>query len=155
MRDVEEICNRFDKILKTKINPILLEIDAEKNDGATLDPVVPEAVFFQQLNDETINMSPFILYGITTETLQSRGGNSHSSEINFFVCIALSSTNLSDISKRLLRYSRALKKAILDAFEDLKVVLLGTGPITFQDSNTNNFSQGIGLEFSLSAAFEN
>ena len=153
-KDVEELCDIFDEIFKTKLNPEIVKINTDKNDGITLAQIQPEAVIFQSLNDETLNWSPFVLYGITSESSKGAGIN-EASDINFFVIIALSSTNLPDLPKRLLRYSKALKKIVLKRFDDLKVELIQTGPITFQNSNSSNMSHGIGLEFSISAAFDN
>jgi len=148
--DVEELVDKLDAILKTRMNPAIAEVNAEKADFILKD-IPPLGIYFQSLNDETINYDPFCLYGISNEDITSSGYSS-SSNLTFFVVIALSGQNNDFIDKRLLRYSRILKTVILSGFDSFRPELSSTGPIAFTDSNTNNFHKAIGLEFKVTIA---
>ena len=152
MIDVEQILYGMDTALKSRLSGEIALINAEKADGIVLLDVDDAAIFVQQLNDETINYDPYIIHGISNETI-STAGRSSASTLGLFIVVAISSQNVDNISKRLLRYSRAIKQVVLKEFDTFKPDLLATGPITFQDSNTGNFHKGVGLEFSITAPF--
>jgi len=152
MIDTEQILYGMDAALKTRLNAEIGLINTEKADAVVLLPVDNAAIFVQQLNDKTINYDPYIIHGISAEAITS-AGRSSASRTSLFIVLAISSQNVDNIPKRLLRYSRAIKQVVLKEFDTFKPDLTGTGPITFQDSNTGNFHKGIGLEFEITAPF--
>jgi len=152
MIDVEQILYGMDTALKSRLSGEIALINAEKADGIVLLDVDVNAIFVQELNDETINYDPYIIHGISNETIKT-AGRSSASTLGLFIVVAISSQNVDNIPKRLLRYSRAVKQVILKEFDAFKPDLIATGPITFQDSNTGNFHKGIGSEFNITAPF--
>ena len=151
MIDLEDVCDNLGVILTNRLNPKIFEIDAEKADF-TLLPIDPGAIFFQQLSEKTVNYDPFLVYGVLSESMKN-AGHSSASEVNIFICIGMASDNTDNLSKRLLRYSRAIREIISEAFDVLSPELVQTGPIVFTDSNTQKSYHGIGLEFKMTLPF--
>lgn len=152
-QDLEFTLDKILETLKAKINPKLLEIDADKNDGIVLKPVDDIAYMFQSLDDNVTNFDPSIYYGIEacpTEGIHGAVNKSPRVEITFI----LADSQDKEIHKRLLRYQRCLEEIFTDEIHPIigtkdKIKLTSLEPITFKAQNATTESKAIGVMIEL------
>lgn len=151
--DLETMLDKILTTLKEKINPKLLAIDSEKNDGIVLAPVDGLAYMFQSLDDTVTNFDPSIYYGIEacpTEAIHGAIEKTLRVEITFI----LADNQDKSIHKRLMRYQRCLEEIFTDEVFPIlgtreKVKLTSLEPITFKTQNATTESKAVGVIIEL------
>jgi hypothetical protein len=117
--DVETLLFDVQALLSANLNTKIAAINTEKGDSITLKNVDSSAYFLQELNGPPVNLNPFILYGEEKIDAQYQTGN-HSKVVTISVVIVVvdeGEDGKDVITKRMLRYRRALEEVIEDSFQ--------------------------------------
>lgn len=152
--DVEMFLDDVAQHMKDKLPAKLESISNEKADGLVLDPIVDEAIFLQTMDSEIANYDPFIVYGIDDVNLVSVGPVS-SKEYRISILVVKSDNGLdTNITKRMLRYLRALEEIFQESFADIGNTVklkLNSYPIEFRRLNETNQYRvtGVSLDIEL------
>jgi len=148
--DVEKFCADLKTVLAANMNAKLLQIDAEKADAITLKPVDANAYFFQELNGNTANYDPYVLYSI--EDMGSTGLGPVTVErpvVHFVVVLADTGQDATGIAARMLRYQRALKEIFEEHWAEngngIKLEISSMVPVQFSLMNSANPFRAIGV----------
>lgn len=120
--DIESIVKEVRGILDSKLNTKISEVENSKaSEGAPLPGglaiIHPEAYYEQSWSDSIINRAPAIFYGV--EDVQATGiGPSTIEVVTLFVAIILVDSGMDvHTSKRIHRYSRALKEVFQENYD--------------------------------------
>lgn len=139
--DVETMCARIEATLKADLPAKLLEVEAEKvalsvGVEGGLASVETAAYHFQSWSDAILSHSPSIFYGIkNSEVIGSEGGVT-ALKYTIFVDLILADKLLGDETKRILRYSRAIKEVLEAKWDRIgngtKAVINAVTPMNMQ-----------------------
>lgn len=129
--DIEIVEQKLLELFKSKLAAKLAEIDADKDDGITLE-VPTDAQYYDgtDIDEEVINQTPLIRHGIVTTDTNSI--SAATAEVNgYLFLILLDGLNEEQgvIRKRLFRYARAFKEIFeenFDAFSFLSNITITT-----------------------------
>lgn len=122
--DPEKICDSIRDYLKANLNTEIGKINTEKNDGITLAEISNDAYFFESLDDHAHNYDPFIFYFIDTTSSEVNGA-SYAKNITVEFDVIVANNHDSHISRKLLRYNRALEKVLSGVFEKVQPLYQG------------------------------
>ena len=115
MIDTELILKETQILVKSKLNPELLLINAEKNDF-TIDPINSNAWIFQNLSEEIFSYNPFVVWGLSQQPENTDATESNSVKtcgIFFEVVVTDDGGPVREnVFYKLLRYTRALESVI-------------------------------------------
>ena len=147
--DIESLCDDIKTILTTNLNTKLTAINNEKADSITLATIDASAYAFQSMNGATMNFDPFIFYGV--QDIQGEGGYGQTPmqvEVAVILCLSDQGQDI-DITKRVLRYGRALKEVFEEHFGDTensaKLSVQSQVPIDIKLLNSSNPHRAIGV----------
>ena len=148
--DFEDLLDKTIAMVKANLNTKLASIDTQKNDGITLKTFDDdESYFFQSLDDEIINVDPYLLYGIESIESDSQQYGQSADKITMFFAIIKSDNNESDIVKIMLRYQRALKEIFEENFTGIeianKININSYGIVPFESLDQTAKYKAIGL----------
>ena len=148
-RDAELFITKYVDILKANLNEKIDEINAEKNDGMTLEKVDNNAYYFQTFGGKAPAYNPAILFGVTTEIRGTMKGLADESLLIATELVVSDKAELDSMSvmKRIQRYRRALQEVITDnhdKFPNLEMESLPDIPFTIQRSHY--LALGIGVK---------
>jgi hypothetical protein len=152
--DVEVILKNIKETLLEKLNPKLLEIEADKGDGIVLKPIDPGAYILQSLDEFPINYDPALFYGIESIETVGEYSSTHKSikvEISFIIADPQDGT----IFSRLFRYQRALEETFLESYFTIKnmrekVKVTSLEPVAFKVQNSTSEFKAIGVMIEIS-----
>jgi hypothetical protein len=122
--DAEIICDKIKAFLKNNLNNEIVKINNEKNDGITLEQIAEDAYFFESMDDSVHNFDPFIFYFIDS-TSSEVNGSSYAKKISIEFDIILANNQDDNISRKLLRYTRALESVLSRVFEKVEPLYQG------------------------------
>lgn len=154
--DIESFLDDVLQHMKDKLPTKLESITTEKDDGIVLDPVLDEAFFLQTMDGEITNYDPFIVYGIDDVSVEGIGPMS-SKSYKISILVVKSDNGLdTNITKRMLRYLRALEEIFQDSFAEIgnKVKLrVNSYPIEITRLNETNQYRvtGVSIEMELAS----
>lgn len=153
-RDLENILDDIETLLKAQYNTKLTAIDTEKADGITLAPVATGAYFMQTLNNTVANFNPFIFYGVEQIEPRDGIGPATASRYLFNIVLALADGgNDPDYARRLFRYSRALQEVFEENFAKIshsskfRIETLEPVPLKLINSSQPYRAVGVKLDF--------
>jgi hypothetical protein len=151
--DVERAVSDILEIIKANLNDKIDEIQSEKDTllgsaNFSVDHVGADA-YFDSLDERVANYNPFIYYGIeNTEVIGEKGATIESMAL-FFLVVLHNTFEDANISKRVLRYNRALKEIIEENFgqiRDLGGLRVTTlKPADMKDLHTSHFHKVGGI----------
>lgn len=147
--DLEELCSDIAGILQSQLNAKLAAIDSDKNDGISLAQLSSDAYFFQELNNNTINYDPFLLYGVEAiQTVSQEGAAGQEATISVIVVLSDPGSD-SDVPKRMFRYSRALKEIFEENYSlfriSVKLKIQNLMPVQFNLLNSSKIYRAVGI----------
>ena len=152
--DIENFFNDLETYLKSSLNSKITEINTEKNDGITLNPVANDAYFFLNLDESVANYDPFIFY--TIAGVESDGIGPHTGK-SYLIDVALIMSNPgndADARSRTLRYHRALEELIESAFskitDSINLKVNSLEPVTFASQEDSRLFRAVGVQLSFS-----
>lgn len=150
MFDTECLLKKTSEIMQARLNAELLLIDADKSDYI-IDPINPDAWYFQNLNEEAFSYANFVVWGMYDNPAQlSPQNNNAIKEIKMFfeVCMPDDGGPMNEnVYYKLLRYTRALE-AVIDKNYDkirsgLKVQVSNLSPTSFDLTGKTFRSAGV------------
>ena len=156
MRDIEEIVFAIETFFKANLNNKLTEIDGEKSDFV-LKSIDTEAYLFGDLNDSIANFDPFFFHYVDDIVSIVTGPNiakvvTHEMTIIF----ADGSEDKGTISRRVLRYLRALEEvasaAYFEIFSGTRVEISTLAPLTIQFNNSSVYHKVVGIQIEFDFA---
>jgi hypothetical protein len=118
--DTEELLDSVRTILQANMATKLSDIDTEKADGLILDDI-PTAGYFINTIPPSLNVNPFLIYGVQAVTPIS-SGPTVALAYSLFIIIGhagLRNEVNDDIQRKLLRYSRAVKEIMAEKFDSI------------------------------------
>jgi hypothetical protein len=147
--DLERFLEDIEAILVDQLNDKLVQIDTEKADDIILKPVDDGAYFLQELNSRVANYDPFVVYSIESmEPISTLGGTASKVTVSIVLIIADNGQDIA-ITKRILRYSRALKEVIEENFaldeNGINLEVQSLVPVEFQRLNTSENYRAVGI----------
>lgn len=162
--DVERLLADLEDTLKTKLAAKLAAITAEKTAlGFPLDLPEPAAddFYFQTWDDKILNSSPGILYGLRESVADGSSHSVTSERITLFVEVyythPMNESDDGSGTKRILRYTRALKEIIQENFDAneimAKIKVKTLTPLSFRlDTDTSDEIKVGGIELETALA---
>ena len=150
--DLETLLDDIETLVKANLNTKIAAINSEKNDSISLATIDSEAYFFQSLDGKQINYTPFVAYGISNFDSPEDGGHYGAAEIKVSIDVIVCLEDVGqdvNITKRMLRYQRALKEIIETNFDGLtsgvKLSVQNQLPIDVALLNSSNMHKAIGI----------
>lgn len=135
-------------VMTTNLNTVIGAINTEKNDSITLKTVDANAYFLQTLDSAAANYDPYILYGIENIETVSMGPHS-GHKVTVSVVIVLADFEDLNVTKRILRYGRALEQCFQENFQNndqgLRIEVQSLVPVQFQALNSSYRYRAIGV----------
>jgi hypothetical protein len=111
--DFEDFMDHFKDLIQDNLSAKVTEINAEKGDSLLSD--IPDAQFFESLNDSVVNYDNFVLYFIeNVESLDTVGADVSYTVTMTFAIIFHDAENWTNAERRILRYTRAFEEIILE-----------------------------------------
>lgn len=163
--DVEDLLTDFETILKTKLNDKIAAIAAEKSaKGVPLDlPAidVPQGIFFQTWDDQILNSSPGILYGLRESQADGSSYSVTGERVTLFAEVYFTQPMNEDSdasgTRRILRYMRALKEIVQENFDEnelrSKIKVKTLTPLSFRlEGDTSDEIKVGGVEIETALA---
>jgi len=155
--DLELLETTIIQLIKDNLTAKLTEIDTEKNDGLTLDPI-PDANYFRTFEEEINNVNEFIYYGHDVRVTTGIGPASKQ-EFTFMILVFFSTMNneTSDENrKKSFRYTRAIKEIIHSNYGNISGVstlkITDLEPPDMQINENSPLLKSAGIELSSSIA---
>ena len=155
--DLEDTLLRIEAVLKENLNTQITAINTEKADGISLKQISSDAYFLQSMNERMANYDPYVVCAI--EDIQSSGlGHASSLEIRILAAICVSDQGEDlNISRRMLRYSRALREAFEAGWSDIggisqRMILTSQIPIQFQLLDSGQYFRAVGVDITVGLA---
>lgn len=123
--DIESLLAGVEELIRANLNTKIAEIEAEKTVQGSpvgLPGIADEAYFEQSWNDEILNYSPAIFFGV--EEIQATGAGPETMQVvKLFVEVLFTDAGNDKLGKkRVHRYSRALKEVFEERYAELGVV---------------------------------
>jgi hypothetical protein len=153
--DAEMLLADVRSIVADNFNTKVAAINAEKNDGISLDTLNSSAFFMQQLNGNLANYNPICFYSLDNiETVSSGPLASHRFSISVLI-IAIDTGEEVECGVRMLRYLRALEEIFKEKWNEnrhgIKLQIQSLVPIPLTELNSTNSyrATGVVLEGSL------
>lgn len=152
--DTEIICDRMRDFVKANFNNEIDAINSEKSDDIVLEHVSNDAYFFESLDDECHNFDPFIFYYVDSTTTEVQG-SSYAKQINLEFDLLISDDADSHISRKLLRYTRAMEKVLAKSFyqvmpsNNAQLETLDTIDVKLKNSSKMHKVIGTRISFSI------
>ncbi len=145
--DVESFGDYFLALIQSKLSAKIAAINAEKNDGITLE-TFDSAQYVDDMNGEVVNYASFIFYGFPEVSTIMNPNGDFALEVTMSFEIVFQGTEIGPVvSKKILRYSRALAEIICEnirenaQIQSVSVELLS--PVTFiQNQNSSRTKIG-------------
>lgn len=110
--DIEDMFDELDTFLKANLGTYITAVNTAKGNDPVI--VTPEAgaYFFQSWNDKILNYNPAIFYGL--QEVNSKGvGPATSQILKIFIDVIVCDNGQDSLTtKRIMRYTSALKKLV-------------------------------------------
>jgi hypothetical protein len=145
--DIENLLGDIESLLKQNLNTEIAKIEAEKasqGKAVGLPGVDPNAYYEQSWNDEILNRAPAIFFGIADTDAEGAGPATIEKFKLFIEVVVIDSGMDKFTSRRVHRYSRAVKKVLQDGFANFpvagKIKIVTVVPASFRlnaDSSDN------------------
>lgn len=146
--DLESFTSDIETLLKANLNTKIAAIDTEKADGITTGPVNDAAYFFQSLNEDVVNLDPFIFWGVDNIVSDSLGPATLETVSVAIMLVMEDTAEDGNLRKRMLRYKRALQEVFQDNWDKtsnrVKIKVQTFPPTQFKDEvNSSNEAKAV------------
>lgn len=165
MFDLEDLCDGVFQIMQDgdALNAKIAAIEVEKTaKGKGLSPALAAipltSYYFQSWSEKMLQNNPAIWYGIEKVDTTDGGQGATAERTTIFVeVILVDNGQTNDVSKRILRYSRALKELFSDAFSvadtgaKIKIETVRPESFKFESDSSDEIKIG-GVSLSITLA---
>jgi len=158
--DAERLITDLLDLFKTNLNSRITKIQAEKQTllGANnFDvPQIDDAAWFDALDDRVANFNPYIYYGLNDNTVIEIASAESSDLTAFFTVVLANDGNDPLISRKMLRYIRALQEISSRHFGDIaeasSLIVTTITPKDLKDLDTGTFHKigGVAIKTAIS-----
>ena len=156
MRDIEDIVFEIETFFKENLNDKIVEINTEKGNFA-LKQVDVESYLFGDLNDSVTNFDPFFFHYVEDVSSVVSGPNTAKLVTHELAIIfADGNEDKGAISRRVLRYLRALEETASDAYGEIlggnRIEISQLAPLTIQFNNSSVYHKVVGIQIEFDFA---
>lgn len=145
--DVESFGDYFLDLIQTNLSAKITALNAEKNDGITLETFT-NAQYIDDMNGEVVNFASFIFYGFPEVVTNMNQNGDFALDVTMSFEVVFQGTEVGPVvSKKILRYSRALAEIVCEnirknsQIQSVSVEVLA--PVTFiQNANSSRSKIG-------------
>lgn len=113
--DIESFINEMVSIVQAGLPAKITSINTEKSDSNSITQI-DNANYYQDISDQIINVNPFIYYTMVDIQSTSNGAVTMLN-ITLAMSVVFDNTNSTGTMQKVLRYSRALREVIQEAFK--------------------------------------
>jgi len=152
--DIETFLGAFETALKANLASAITSINAEKND-TLLDQIPASAWIFQSLDDKAKNYKNFVFYYLDNVQTIINGpivAENYTIEVDLFI---IDRQDL-NVEKRILRYRRALKEAVVATWGKIgkgfdSPTISTTAAIDIKINNQSQYHKvfGVSIDFAI------